>query len=508
MLKKYFIVAGAGVCSVFGFAPFFLFPLTILALAVLFYFWQHTHGKWGAVKLGFAFGMGYFSAGIGWLYVALHDYGGMSMPLAAVAIMLFAAVLSLYPAAAGYVQARLRGRLGGQHGMASGILLILMLPAVWTLQEWLRGLLFTGFPWLSLGYSQTPYSPLAGYGPLLGVYGVSLLVALSAGMLVYVWQARWNKPGRLASGALLVLWLAGAGLQAVPWTHAVGEPVRVSLLQGNISQHVKFSGDHLVNSLETYRRLTESSDARLVVMPETALPLLREELPPAYVDLLAKHVQQNAGDILLGMFEYEQGQYYNSVVSFGSAASQHYRKNHLVPFGEFIPLRPLLGVLINEVLHIPMGDQARGGERQSVMQVAGQKVAVDICYEDVFGEEIIRYLPEATLLVNATNDAWYGESHAAMQHNQISQMRALETGRMMLRATNTGVTSVIDRDGKVLAMLPQHEEGMLTADAQGYAGSTPYVLWGNAMMLFLCGLMLLVSWRLAARSRAATDSAR
>jgi apolipoprotein N-acyltransferase len=182
------------------------------------------------------------------------------------------------------------------------------------------------------------------------------------------------------------------------------------------------------------------------------------------------------------------------VVSLGSAESQSYRKNHLVPFGEFIPLRPVLGWLINEILQIPMSDQARGGDRQEVLRVAGQRVAVNICYEDVFGEEIIRYLPEATVLVNVTNDAWYGKSHAAMQHNQISQMRALETGRMMLRATNTGVTSIIGNDGRVLQMLPQHEEGVLTGMVQGYAGSTPYVRWGNAAMLGLLGLMLAAAW--------------
>jgi apolipoprotein N-acyltransferase len=165
-----------------------------------------------------------------------------------------------------------------------------------------------------------------------------------------------------------------------------------------------------------------------------------------------------------------------------------------VPFGEFIPLRPALGWFVNEVLNIPMGDLSRGGVNQVPLKVAGQKVAVDICYEDVFGEEIVRAVPEATLLVNITNDAWYGDSFAAIQHNQIAQMRALETGRMMLRATNTGVTSVIDRDGTVLKMLPQHEEGTLTADVQGYTGSTPYARFGNVLVLGLIAVMLGVGW--------------
>jgi apolipoprotein N-acyltransferase len=239
----------------------------------------------------------------------------------------------------------------------------------------------------------------------------------------------------------------------------------------------------------------QSTDARLIVMPETALPLLQDEMPPSYADILRNHARQNAGDILIGLFERDRGLYYNSVVSIGSAESQSYRKNHLVPFGEFIPLRPVLGWLINDLLHIPMSDQASGGARQQVLSVAGQKVAVDICYEDAFGEEIIHYLPEASILVNVTNDAWYGYSHAAMQHNQLSQMRALETGRMMLRATNTGVTSIIDRHGNILQMLPQHEEGVLTGIAQGYSGSTPYVRLGNAAFLSLIVLMLGAAWR-------------
>jgi len=280
----------------------------------------------------------------------------------------------------------------------------------------------------------------------------------------------------------------------VEWTQPQGEPIKVSLAQGNIPQELKFRDETLVQTLETYRKLVQQSDARLIVLPETAVPLLREEMPENYAAILRDHVRQNGGDIIIGAFERDHGQYYNSVFTLGTAESQSYRKNHLVPLGEFIPLRPVLGWFINEVLNIPMGDLARGGIDQPPLKVAGQKIAVNICYEDAFGEEIIRPLPEATLLVNVSNDAWYGNSHAAMQHNQLSQMRALETGRMMLRATNTGVTSIIGRSGHILEMLPQHEEGILTGMVQGYVGSTPYVRWGNALVIGLIGLMLAVAW--------------
>jgi apolipoprotein N-acyltransferase len=481
----------AGIVAVFGFAPFGLFPLPLLSLAVLFWLWSRAECPAQAAWLGFAFGMGLFCAGIGWIYVALHIYGYMHPVLAALATAAFAAVNATLPAAAGYAQARFRA--------SPSLRILLIMPAIWTLAEWLRGLLFTGFPWLSMGYAQVPNSPLAGYAPVFGVFGVTLVLAVSAGLLLTLREMRWSKPGKIAAATLLGLWVFGAALSLVEWTHPQGEPLKVSLLQGNIAQDEKFDEERLIDILETYRRLAESSDAQLIVLPETALPLLRNNVPDTYEFILGNHARRNGGDILIGAFEKEDGNYFNSIYSLGSSESQHYRKNHLVPFGEFIPLRSVFGWLINEVLQIPMGDQASGGANQPPLNVAGQQVAVNICYEDAFGEEIIHALPEATLLVNVTNDAWYGESHAAMQHNQLSQMRALETGRMALRATNTGVTSVIDKDGRILAMLPQFEEGVLTAEVQGYEGSTPYVWWGNAAMLLLVAAMLAAAWRLRER---------
>ncbi len=486
-LNKFALVFTAGLLAVLGFAPFGLFPLTVFALTVLFIQWLCAENARSAAKIGWAFGFGLFVAGIGWIYIALHDYGDMPFLLALPATSLFAAFFALFPALAGYVQAKLHAPIWAR--------VTLVMPALWVLTEWLRGLIFTGFPWLTMGYSQAAASPLVGFAPLLGVYGVSLAVAVSAGLFSLLWLARWSRQGKIAWAILSMLWIFGVALRAVEWTQPRGEPIKVSLAQGNIPQELKFREDKLVETLEIYRKLVQQSDARLIVLPETAVPLLRSEVPENYAAILRDHVRQNGGDIIIGAFERDHEQYYNSVFTLGTAESQSYRKNHLVPFGEFIPLRPVLGWLINEVLHIPMGDLARGGIEQPPLKVAAQKVAVNICYEDAFGEEIIRALPEATLLVNVSNDAWYGNSHAAMQHNQISQMRALETGRMMLRSTNTGVTSIIGRSGRILQMLPQHEEGVLTGMAQGYVGSTPYVRWGNGMVLGLLGMMLAVAWR-------------
>ncbi|CAH1209481.1 Apolipoprotein N-acyltransferase [Candidatus Nitrotoga sp. BS] len=490
---KLIIAFCLGLLTVLGFAPFSLFPLVIFTLAALFWLWQRANGKRAAAWLGFFFGFGLFSAGTGWLYIAQHDYGGMPVLLALFTTALLAAFLALFPALIGYLQAMLR--------VPSWARLIFLIPALWVLLEWIRGLLFTGFPWLTVAYSQVSASPLVGYAPLFGVYGVSLAVTLSAGLLALIWQMRWNTQGKAALAALLVLWASAAALRGIDWTQPEGDPFKVALLQGNIPQDLKFNEEKLVDTLKIYRRLVLQTDARLIILPETALPLFRHDLPQSYMNDLRNHAKQNDGDILIGAFESDNELNYNSVFTLGTASSQSYKKNHLVPFGEFIPLRPALGWLINEVMHIPMSDLARGGERQPVLRIAGQRVAVQICYEDVFGEEIIRYLPEASLLVNVTNDAWYGKSHAAIQHNQIAQMRALETGRMMLRATNTGVTSIIRRDGSIQQRLPQHVEGALTGQVQGYTGSTPYVRWGNSAVLIILLTMLVVAKLVQHRSR-------
>jgi apolipoprotein N-acyltransferase len=225
------------------------------------------------------------------------------------------------------------------------------------------------------------------------------------------------------------------------------------------------------------------------VLPETALPLFESDLPDLYRETLVSLGRQKGGDVLAGLpTGSPYGAYYNSVISLGNAPSQRYHKVHLVPFGEYIPLKTLWGWVI-EVLHIPLSDFARGALDQRPLSIGGQQVAANICYEDAFGEEIIRQLPAASVLVNVSNLAWFGESFAPWQHAQMSQMRALETGRMMLRATNTGVTAIIDAKGHVLASLPLFTAGSLSGEIQGYAGSTPYVRWGNAPVLALWGVL-------------------
>jgi apolipoprotein N-acyltransferase len=483
-----------GAATVLGFAPFYLFFIPVLTLAALLAMIDGERARTATV-LGFAWGLGFFLFGVSWVYVSLHDFGAMPAILAALATLLFCAFLALFPAVAACVHARV--------ALAPITRLMLIFPATWTLLEWTRGWLFTGFPWLGSGYSQIPLSPLAGYAPVIGIYGVTLATAASAGILAYVWQGyrRKKRVPIVFVAAALAIWLAGWGLKAVEWTKPTGEPVTVSLLQGNVPQDLKFREDRLQKTLEDYRALALSSASRLIVFPETALPLFLEHVPQAYLSELAAHARRNGGDILIGVPErLRDGRYYNTVVSVGSSSVQRYRKVHLVPFGEFIPLRPLLGGIVG-ALAIPLQDFSRGPERPQPLEVAGQRVAVNICYEDAFGEEIIRQLPRATLLVNVSNVAWFGRSIAPQQHLQISQARALETGRYMLRATNTGVSAVIDTHGEVVEAAPEFTQVALTARVPGHEGATPYVRWGNLVALALCGFLLVAAWAAGRRKR-------
>ena len=468
--------------TVLGFAPFYLFPVPVITLAVLLAFCYKSQTPLQAAFLGFCFGMGLFSAGVTWIYVSLHDFGAMPMPTAVIALIILCAYLAIFPALSAWVLAKLR--------LASPFIWAAVAAALWMLFEWLRGYLFTGFPWLALGYSQAPFSPLVGFAPIIGVYGISLLLVFSAALLFF-WIETGFKKWRYGL-SLVLIWLGGFGLEAIDWVKPEGEPITVSLLQGNIAQDMKWREDHLENTMETYAKLILESDSRLIVTPEISIPLFSNVVPPSYLSYLATHAKNNNGDILIGLAERttdDGDDYYNTMFSFGSAPQQRYRKHHLVPFGEFIPLKPIFGWVI-QVLQIPLSDFSRGGLDQQPMDLAGQRVAINICYEDVFGEEIIYQLPQATMLVNVSNDAWFGRSIGPQQHLQISQMRALETGRYMLRATNTGVTAIIDERGKVLQTIEIFTTAALHGLAQGFTGATPYVRTGNYPMLGLAGLIL------------------
>ena len=468
----------AGVVTVAGFAPPAVFALPFLTLAGLLLLWRRAATPQAAFRTGFAFGAGLFGVGVSWVYVSLHDFGMMPAPLAAIGTLAYCAILALYSAAAGWCLARLR--------LSRLVSALLAFPALWTLFEWLRGWIFTGVPWLALGYSQID-SPLAGLAPVVGVYGVSFATVLCAGLLYVVMAG--SRRARLAGGLALVFAFGlGQLLKQIDWTSPLGAPFKIALLQGNIPQDLKFLPERYATTLATYERLIKASQARLIVLPETAIPRFLDAVDPGYLKDIARIAVERGADILIGVpIRDPDGRYFNSVVSVGASPSQRYDKSHLVPFGEFVPSG--FGWIV-KTFSIPLSDFSPGPENPKPLALAGQLVAPNICWEDAFGEEIIRQLPQATLLANVSNVAWFGDSLAPAQHLEISRMRALETWRSMLRATNTGVTAIIDPHGKVVARLPQFIEGVLGGEVQGYVGASPYVRLGNTPIVIACLVLL------------------
>jgi apolipoprotein N-acyltransferase len=314
-----------------------------------------------------------------------------------------------------------------------------------------------------------------------------------AGML---WVAFRRRRGALI--AFLLVLAAGQALRYVDWTRPVGEPVSAALLQGNIPQDLKFRPERYASTLKIYADLVEASPAKLIVLPETALPRFYDLVEPEYLARLEAAAKRNAGDLLLGIpYRTGPGEYYNSVLTLGTSPRQAYHKVHLVPFGEFVPAA-LDWVM--RLVQIPLSDFSRGAPGQRPLAVAGQRVAINICYEDLFGDAMARWLPEATLLVNVSNVAWFGDSLAPAQHLQIARLRAIELGRMHLAATNTGISAAIDRDGRVLARLPQFTAGKLEISAQGYAGTTPYALYKDWPIVVGSLLVLLFALFVARRA--------
>ena len=499
LVAQLLLSLAGGALGVLAFAPFYFWPAALASLFALFLLWHQTQSIRRIFAIGFAWGLGLFTAGVSWIYVSLHVYGSMPAILAGVATLLFCAYLALYPALAGVLYRLLASRRRVPPTMA----LLVLMPACFVIFEYLRGWIVSGFPFLSLGYSQTSGgvigAPLAGYAAIVGMYGISLLLACSVSLVLWLSDEGLVPVSKAMLTAIVVavfgIWCAGALLLQVDWSEPAGKPLKVSLLQGNIEQSMKWRDDQRVPTLDNYRQMISRTDAKLIVLPETALPDFLDRIPPEYLESFLQHAKKNNADILTGVPIAERpagaGQYYlaNSAISIGTSPTQRYYKQHLVAFGEFVP--PLFS-WVYRWLQIPMSDFNPREIESRPMSIAGYKIAVNICYEDAFGREIARQLPEAELLVNISNMAWFGRSLASDQHAQMSQMRALETSRWMLRATNTGVTAAINEKGEVVNALPQFSRGMLEMEAQPRAGETPYVRWKDGVILGLLALAVAV----------------
>ncbi|WP_347556051.1 apolipoprotein N-acyltransferase [Robbsia sp. KACC 23696] len=526
--------------------------LQLPLLAVLFALLALSRDRLSALATGFLFGLGSFVSGLYWLYISMHHYGEMPAPMAAAAVVLFSAYLAVYPALASgawFVATPLsndpasvgplnlaasrnpdaanevsdadlsafnmpiRGlpwrplrldrtptRPVRARRFARLVLSAVLFGATWALGEWLRGTVFTGFPWLSIGYAQVD-GPFNGLASLLGVYGVGFVTATCGALLAQcvAGARRHANATGLACGAAAVLLVAlGIGGRWLHFTHPDTAPLTVRLLQGNIGQSIKFSQSGLDHSLALYQQLITAKPADLIVTPETALPILINDTPEAFAQATRAFVDRTGSSILLGaagVIERDgHPSYTNSTfgLSPGQPLLYRYDKHHLVPFGEFVPWG--FRWFVN-LMQIPLGDFARGNPVQPPFVVKGERFAVNICYEDLFGEEIAANLRgqalPAGVLVNSTNLAWFGNTIALDQHLQISRMRALEMQRPVIRATNTGTTAAIDANGDVQARLPTETVGALDATVQGMQGATPYIRFGNVPVLIVSLLVLL-----------------
>lgn len=480
---------GLGALLPLAFAPFDIWPLAILIPALLIWLCERPLELRQLFWRGWLFGFGYFGFGVYWIYNSLHDFGNAAPPVAAGVTGLLVVYLAVWP-----------GLMMAFHGYARrhfGDRSLWFLPAYWFGMEWLKGWVITGMPWLSLGYSQTD-TPLSGYAPLVGIYGVSAACLLMAVALYRVLKSRQFRLVAILVSVPLLGWL----LQQIEWTEARGQPLRVSMVQGNIPQHIKWQYDQRQNIFNTYWRETNQLwDSDLIVWPETALPGHSEDIEASVLTPLQQVARERQTPIMTGLVVSDDAnnRFYNSVMMLAEER-QLYHKRHLVIFGEYYPMRWLLD-RFSHLIRIPFSDLTPGPDGQPPMRVRDQLLGVTICFEDVFSRDVMVDLPAATILVNVSNDAWFGDSTAPHQHLQIARMRSLETGRPMIRSTNTGVSAFIDHRGGIESQSAQFRTESLTGDVQGRSGNTPFYYFAK-LQGFLSVLPFAIVIAMVARRRA------
>lgn len=480
------LALAAGGLMPLALAPFELWPLALLSIA-LHYLGLRQLSTRQALLRGWCYGFGSFAAGTSWVYVSIHDFGAASPALAGLLTLGFTGGLGLLFALSSAVWVRWLRR---SHAPLADALAF---AALWLAQEAFRSWFLTGFPWLYAGYSQLD-GPLAALAPLGGVWLISLVLALSAALLVNLTWLR-RTPRTLGAALLLLLspWLAALLLGQHAWTHPAGAALSVAAVQGNVPQNLKWDPAQLRAQLALYRNLTlQGEHADLVVWPETAVPVLLEHAD-AYLDEIAQQLRAQDSALVTGVPVRQpnvrgESRYYNGVIANGNGSGL-YLKQKLVPFGEYVPLQDALRGLI-AFFDLPMSDFARGPAGQPLLQARGYRIAPYICYEVVYPEFAASLAADSQILLTISNDAWFGRSIGPLQHLQMAQMRALESGRWMIRATNNGVTALIDPHGQVQGILPQFEQGVLRGEIVPMQGQTPYLRWRGWPLAGLCLLLL------------------
>lgn len=484
MTFAYLLVFFLGAILPFAFAPFNIYTLSFIAPSILLYQWQKATPK-QAFFQGYLFGLSFFGVGVSWVYISIHNYGNASLFVAGLITFAMIAILALFIAVNGYLLTKFYRK---QNKL---IFCLAAFPATWVIFEWLRSLLLNGFPWLYLGYAQLT-TPLRGYAPIFGVYGVSLATTAICGCLVLI-CTRQKMKYKITSVSLAFFLLAlGWGLTGKHWTKPSGEPLNLSLVQANISQSIKWKPGVFEEILQKYQSLTQPhEDNRLIIWPEAALPVFSQQIPQV-LSQLNEQAKQQKSTLLVGILlgDLNTKQYYNGIVLLGADQGE-YRKRHLVPFGEYTPLASVFSFLIH-YWQIPMSNFSEGPAKQSILQVGPIKIAPFICYEIAYPLQVLKYSQDSNLIVNISDDSWFGKSTASAQQAQMARFRALEMGRYTLLSANTGITGIVDPLGNLTKVLPPHQEGVLTGAVTPMTGKTPLMSFNYYPLLAIIIILLLL----------------
>lgn len=497
MLKKYLSVKYSaiwaplgGALVTFSFAPFHLWPLGLLGLLIFTWLSNQSHKR--PFLVGWLFGLGYFISGAYWVYISIHEHGGVPAPLAVLLMFVFTGVLSIFPALTLWLYRKL---------LFSGVAGALVLPLIWMFFEWVRSWLWTGFPWLLVGYAQID-SPLAGWLPIIGAWSTGYLVVLSATLVFFAVISTSKRDRFLPLLTVGFIFVSGVLLDAIDWVEDTGERRSVGLVQPNIPQALKWKRDQYDLIIDTMQVLTPP-DVDLVVWPEASIP---RSYPYSKNTLneLKKEAIRNKQDLIVGLPYIEsEEKYYNSLMVLG-LKEQTYFKNKLVPFGESIPLKPVLQPLIKH-FDVPVANFSAGNGDAQQLYAADMKIAPMICYEIAFGNFTAQQARNSDLLLTVSNDSWFGDSIGPLQHFQMARVRAKEHGRYLVRATNNGVTAIVNDNGDTVVSMPQFKAGNVVGEVSLMRGSTPYNRVGDnptvVMMLILLGCTIAARLRKSPKIR-------
>ena len=467
---KVLIASIAGAVLVCAYAPFSYWWLTFICPTILYIAVANQTIR-GAALIGFIFGLFFFGFGVPWTFNSIHEFGHAPLILSAFLASLLVIILALFPACVTGLTVYFHSNK--QFCFSAAV----TFACLWVIFEWIRGWIFTGFPWLLIGHVHHT-GPLQGLLPVFGSFGASWATILF-GCFVAVFVIAEFKQKIVAAITLMIITISLYFANQVIWTHAEDEKLDVVLIQGNISQEMKWDRTKHVYIMEKYLAMSKNHfDADIIIWPETAIPTYYSMVKDSFIRKVKQTADENNIDFLMGVFTFDpkNAHVYNSVMTLGSELS-FYRKQHLVPFGEYIPFRGLM-TFLERYIDLPMADISRG-EGRPLVSLKGHPVGTSICYEAVYGNEVIMAMPEAKFLINVSNDAWFGDSLAPHQHLEITRSRAVETGRYLLRSTNTGISAVIDPYGTIINKSVQFQDDVIRATISPHTGITPYARWGN-----------------------------